>query len=82
MFTGANRFLVTVAGGQLLLDTADYKQLQCVARPAYEKVNQTDIDGLYDIYWSDGQEFNIYHTDGWRTSGPYPDERRQQRREL
>ena len=62
MLTGANRFLVTVAGGQLLLDTADYKQLQCVARPAYEKVNQTDIDGLYDIYWSDGQEFNIYNT--------------------
>ncbi len=62
MLTGANRFLVTIAGGQLLLDTADYKQLECVARTSYEKVNQTDIDGLYEIYWSDGQEFNIYNS--------------------
>lgn len=62
MLTGANRFLVTIAGGQLLLDTADYKQLECVARPSYEKVNQTDIDGLYEIFWNDGQEFNIYNS--------------------
>lgn len=60
--TGGNRFIVTIAGGQLLLDTSDYKQLECVARTSYEKVNQTDIDGLYDIYWSDGQEFNIYNS--------------------
>ncbi len=59
--TGGNRFIVTIAGGQLLVDTADYKQLECVARPAYKKTNQTDIDGLYDVYWSDGQEFNLYN---------------------
>lgn len=58
--TGAYRFLVKIGGGQLLLDTADYKQLECVARASYEKCNQTDIEGLYDIYWSDGQEFNMY----------------------
>lgn len=58
--TGAFRFLVKIGGGQLLLDTADYKQLECVARTSYEKVNQTDIDGLYNIVWSDGEEFNIY----------------------
>lgn len=58
--TGAYRFLVKIGGGQLLLDTADYKQLECVARASYEKRNQTDIEGLYDIYWSDGQEFNMY----------------------
>mgnify|MGYP003303005562 CR=1 FL=1 len=58
--TGAFRFLVKLGGGQLLLDTADYKQLECVARTSYEKVNQTDIDGLYNIVWSDGEEFNIY----------------------
>ncbi len=59
--TGGNRFIVTIAGGQLLVDTADYKQLECVARPPYKKTNQTDIDGLYDVYWSDGQEFNLYN---------------------
>lgn len=58
--TGAFRFLVRIGGGQLLIDTSDYKQLECVARTSYEKVNQTDIDGLYDIYWSDGEQFNIY----------------------
>ena len=58
--TGAYRFLVKIGGGQLLLDTADYKQLECVARTGYEKTNQTDIEGLYDVYWSDGQEFNLY----------------------
>lgn len=60
--TGGNRFIVTIAGGQLLIDTSDYKQLECVARTSYEKVNQTDIDGLYNIYWSDGQEFNLYNS--------------------
>lgn len=58
--TGAFRFLVKIGGGQLLIDTSDYKQLECIARTNYEKVNQTDIDGLYDIYWSDGQDFNMY----------------------
>lgn len=62
MKTGGNRFIVTVAGGQVLLDTSDYKQLSCVARTSYEKVNQTDIDGLYDVYWNDGQEFNLYNS--------------------
>lgn len=60
--TGANRFIVKIAGGQVLLDTSDYKQLACIARTNYEKVNQTDIDGLYDIRWSDGQDFNLYNT--------------------
>lgn len=59
--TGGNRFIVTIAGGQLLVDTSDYKQLECVARTNYEKVNQSDIDGLYNIYWNDGQEFNLYN---------------------
>lgn len=58
--TGAYRFLVRIGGGQLLIDTSDYKQLECVARTGYQKVNQTDIDGLYDIYWKDGEQFNIY----------------------
>lgn len=59
--TGGNRFLVKIAGGQLLVDTSEYNGLKCVGRTEYEKVNQTDIDGLYDVYWEDGQEFNLYN---------------------
>ncbi len=58
--TGAFRFLVKIGGGQLLVDTSEYRQLECVARTSNEKVNQTDIEGLYDIVWDDGQDFNIY----------------------
>lgn len=59
--TGATRYRVTVAGGQLLVDGNEYNGLECVARTNYEKVNQTDIDGLYDVYWENGQSFNIYN---------------------
>ena len=59
--TGANRYTVQIAGGQMLVDGSDYNGLECVARTSYEKVNQTDIDGLYEIYWSDGQKFNLYN---------------------
>lgn len=58
--TGANRFIIKISGGQTLVDTAEYNGLECRARQDYEKVNQTDIDGLYDIYWSGGQKFNMY----------------------
>lgn len=59
--TGANRFMVKIAGGQMLVDSTEYKSLECVARSSYEKVNQSDIDGLYDVYWEDGQKFNLYN---------------------
>lgn len=59
--TGANRFIIKIAGGQILVDDSSYNGLECVARENYEKVNQTDIQGLYDIYWSNGQEFNLYN---------------------
>ena len=59
--TGANRFVVKIAGGQTLVDTNEYNGLECVARASYEKVNQTDIDGLYDVYWENGQEFNLHN---------------------
>jgi flagellar hook-associated protein 1 FlgK len=58
--TGANRFLIKIAGGQVLVDTNEFNGLECVARKSYEKVNQTDIDGLYDVYWENGQKFNLY----------------------
>ena len=57
--TGANRFIVRIGGGQLLVDTAECKQLECVAKKDYEKTNQTDINGLYDVYWVHGEKFNF-----------------------
>lgn len=59
--TGAHRFIVKIASGQILVDGNEYNGLECVARKNYEKVNQTDIDGLYDVYWENGQKFNLYN---------------------
>lgn len=58
--TGAHRFIVKIAGSQTLVDDTEYRGLECKARTNYEKVNQSDIDGLYDVYWTDGQKFNLY----------------------
>ncbi len=60
--TGATRCIVRIAGGQILVDANEFNGLECRGREDYEKVNQTDIDGLYDIYWSDsGEKFNMYN---------------------
>ena len=59
--TGANRCIVRMAGGQTLVDDSDFNGLECVAKANYEKVNKTDIDGLYDVYWTNGQKFNLYN---------------------
>ncbi len=59
--TGGTRYMVKIAGGQLLVDGSEFRGMECVARAAYEKVHQTDIDGLYNVYWEDGQEFNLYN---------------------
>lgn len=58
--TGANRFRVMIAG-QTLVDEKEYKTLECVARGAYNTSNQSDIQGLYDIKWSDGSDFGMYN---------------------
>ena len=57
--TGGQRYLVRIAGGQPLVDGNDYNQLTYVARSAEQKVNQTDADGLYQIKWSNGNEFSL-----------------------
>ena len=66
--TGGNRFVVKIAGGQMLVDTNEYRNLACIARTTEEKVHQSDADGLYDVYWiSDirtgtlGDQFNLYN---------------------
>ncbi len=57
--TGGTRYQVKIAGGQILVDSNDYSRLSCVAREAYEQINQTDIVGLYKIEWDNGNEFNL-----------------------
>ncbi len=59
--TAAHRYMVKIAGGQTLVDMDDYRTLVCVAREKEEKVNQSDVDGLYDIMWSNGIEFSLYN---------------------
>ena len=56
MQTGATYYTVRI-GGQLLVNTDEYETLECRARE--ERVNQSDIDGLYDIKWAKtGNTFN------------------------
>jgi len=57
--TGLNRYMVRIAGGQLLVDGTDYNTLSYVARSKDEKVNQTDVDGLYRFTWDNGNEFSL-----------------------
>ena len=59
--TNAKRCIIRIAGGQTLVDQDDYQQLVCEARKDEEKVNQTDVDGLYDIRWANGLEFGLYN---------------------
>lgn len=59
--SGGNRCIIRIAGDQILVDSDDYNQLECIARQKDEKVNQTDIDGLYDIKWTNGMDFGLYN---------------------
>ncbi|HHT89253.1 MAG TPA: flagellar hook-associated protein FlgK [Clostridiales bacterium] len=43
--------------GQTLVDGGNYNTLQVI--PRERRLNQNDIDGLYDVYWSNGQLFNL-----------------------
>lgn len=59
--TGANRCLVRIAGGQILVDMDDARELKCVARGTGNKAYQSDCSGLYDIQWSNGADFGMYN---------------------
>ena len=59
--SGATRYEVRI-GNSLLVDDMQCRQLMIVARE--EKINQNDIDGLYDVYWQGlnntvGDKFNF-----------------------
>lgn len=53
---GVNSYVIKI-DGHTLVDTTHYNTL--MVEPRTEKVNINDIDGLYDIKWSTGQDFNI-----------------------
>lgn len=57
--TGANTFMVKIAGGQTLVNGNEYNTLECVARERDQKTNQSDTDGLYDIYWNNSTTFEL-----------------------
>lgn len=52
MDTGATTYSVKI-NGQLLVDDYEYNTLSTVSRK--EKHNQSDIDGLYDVVWTNSQ---------------------------
>lgn len=43
--------------GVTLVDGANYNKLKVI--PRTDKYNQNDIDGLYDIEWENGQDFDV-----------------------
>ena len=57
--SGIYRYIVDIAGGQNLVNSYEYSTLECRARNGEEKVNQSDADGLYDIYLT-GLPLNLY----------------------
>ena len=64
--TGGSRYIVKICG-QSLVDANTYHTLTCVTREPEVKVNQTDITGLYDIYFT-GYE-NDWTADDYRKKG-------------
>lgn len=52
--TGMTTYVVKL-DGRVLINTNDYSELKAVPRTT--KVNETDAEGLYDIYWADGDAF-------------------------
>ena len=50
---GIYRYQVYISGGQTLVDGYECRSLECTSRMPEDKVNQSDIVGLYDITWSD-----------------------------
>lgn len=58
MKTGATYYTVKV-NGQYLVDNREFHTLQTVAREKDYTDNQADIDGLYDIVWTEGGSFKV-----------------------
>ena len=56
---GLHQYIVAL-GGNILVDTYNYKTISVEASKT--KDNQSDVQGLYGLKWSDGQSFNIRNT--------------------
>lgn len=52
---GMTEYIVRL-DGQLLVDNYEAKQLEVI--PRTEKMSQCDVDGLYDIYWNNGERLD------------------------
>ena len=61
MGSGLTEYIVYI-DGQKLVDGYDCNELVCKARATDEKRNASDIDGLYDVEWVGGMEFNMYRS--------------------
>ncbi len=61
---GVTSYMVKIEG-QILVNSNDYNTLKVV--PREDKINQNDADGLYDIQWSNGNDFAFQNT----VSGSY-----------
>jgi len=53
---GVSSYIIKI-DGQTLVDGGNYNQLKVIPRES--KQNQNDIDGLYDVAWTNGQRFNL-----------------------
>lgn len=58
--SNATDYTITICG-QTLVDNNSYNQLQCTARE--NKVNQSDVKGLYEVTWSNGMAFGVTSSD-------------------
>lgn len=56
---GIYQYMVYLGGG-VLVDTNVFNQIEL--KPSETHVNQTDIDGLYELKWSNGQKFDVRNT--------------------
>lgn len=63
--TGGSRYLVKICG-QNIVDGNYSKSFKCIPRANNEAVNQTDIDGLYDVYFEGDDTWTPedYHNKG------------------
>lgn len=53
---GAHKYVVKICGGQTLVNDYNYRQLECIPRTTWQKINQNDADGLYDVVWTDTKQ--------------------------
>jgi flagellar hook-associated protein 1 FlgK len=56
--TGLSTFRVLIDGNSLV-ESGEFNTLTVEPRTNDEKVNLNDVDGLYDIKWTTGNDFNI-----------------------